>query len=249
MKRMLATGAAAAALAAAAFGAAPVHADTTTAIAPGTAIWVGDDHTGESKVCTLGFIGRDLASNKAAAVTAGHCAVGGGVGDRVITRDGRAELGHVVRVVSDPKGDDIALIRFDGEDAPAEVDTAVPVADGRSLPVLGVLTPELANATRPAICKTGITTGITCGAPDSDVQFDDGSYVSVEGLKGDAGDSGAGMYVRAADGTGVYALGVLKGSVGLGDAVGTSLSKYAKLWGVDFRSPGQPTVQQASLPG
>lgn len=245
MKRMLATCAAAAALAAVAFGAAPAHADTPTAIAPGTAIWVGDDRTGESKVCTLGFIGRDLASNKAAAITAGHCAVGDGVGDRVITRDGRAELGHIVRVVSDPKGDDIALIRFDGKDAPTEVDTAVPVADGTSLPVLGVLTPELANATRPAICKTGITTGITCGAPVSGIPLVSGSLVSTESLSVDAGDSGSAMYVRAADGTGVYALGVLDTE----GAAGTSLSKYAKLWGVDFRSPGQPTVQQASLPG
>lgn len=220
-----------AASAATVLGVAPATADTST-LTPGS--WIMIRHSNSADLCTLGFITIERATRHAAALTAGHC---GNVGDKVYSEDGSLEYGTVVRSVHPASdydlSDDLALVRFDGVDAPRSVNNRV---DGK--PVLGFLTAAQANALRPVVCKDGARTGLSCGTADGSDPLARGSYVNST-VEGADGDSGSPLFVPATQG--VWALGVLRGG-----GSGTLVASYASSWGLDFVSPNLPPAAAAA---
>lgn len=221
-----------AALAATVLGVAPATADTSP-LTPGS--WIMIRHSNSADLCTLGFITIERATRHAAALTAGHC---GNVGDKVYSEDGSLEYGTLVRSVRPVSDDfvteDVALIRFDGPDAPRSVNNRV---GGK--PVLGFLTAAQANALRPLLCKQGARTGVSCGTAEGGQAVISSDRLMHVALSGNDGDSGAPVYVPAAEG--IWAIGILHGA-----RTSTAVETFANDWGLDFVSPNLPPAAAAA---
>lgn len=207
------------------------------AISPGSWIRVGTGPSAE--LCSVGFIAVERSTHRAAALTAGHC---GEVGAKVFSRRGDRVYGTVIRSTAPSAAaafaDDIAVVRFDGPDAPRRVSNQV---DGR--PVLGYLTVVQANSLRPAVCKDGARTGVSCGSGAVDQPLVDGGLALHMLLQSDHGDSGCPVYATAPQG--VWAIGVLGRGTGPTSSA-TMVEKYATQWGLDFVSPNLPPAAKAA---
>lgn len=180
--------------------------------------------------CTLGFVlpGSD---GHAEGITAGHC---GNVGDLVTNQNG-VTIGYYVNSVKTNSNEDIARIRLRGDGLPTgSASTYVPF-NGQWWPILGVMSPEELNTTRPVLCKVGSTTGQTCGLMEGEATASTIKFRAAS----DHGDSGSPIFAMNTEG--VYAAGVLLGSPIKDNGViyATPVLDFAKEWGVTVQSPGQ----------
>jgi hypothetical protein len=157
------------------------------------------------RTCTAGFWAKDRA-NKDVMLTAGHCLAANGVSRW--TMNGRLvgeERGHAFR----PQ--DWGAIGV-GPDSGVALTARVRSGPDSTAPVRGYASGPVGALA----CKTGRTTGTTCGsimALNASTVYRDGSFLKGVGLANmcnDRGDSGGAVFSPTGDG-GVFAQGLLSG--------------------------------------
>ncbi|MGD1174035.1 S1 family peptidase [Mycobacterium seoulense] len=178
----------------------PIDLPASSAVGPGTGIYVQYADGSGGMGCTAGFLVR-TSTGQPGVLTAGHCNRPGEASNVTMNLGGTlpyATLGTFSQTVSEGvhnEQHDIGLIVLNGDNVPQNP------AIGAALPVSGV-----ATGLEPGqeLCKFGMGTGkATCGPiteiTDSKVVFQ---------APGQCGDSGGPVYLDQGDGT-VRAVGIL----------------------------------------
>lgn len=175
---------------------------TPTLIAPGTRIEIPDSNM----ACTAGWIAQDTENGDYGFITAGHC----------------GQVGNAVRL---PNGTVVGTITKQSySEALFEPDIAFVKVDDHSLldfRIAGLdkvatehINPELVYKAHLDLCKTGQTSGTTCGNFHDKVSDNRIQIRSVSA----PGDSGAPVYAMTKEGTPLI-VGILSGSPDADDSL------------------------------
>lgn len=175
---------------------------TPTLIAPGTRIEIPDSNM----ACTVGWIAQDTENGDYGFITAGHC----------------GQVGNSVRL---PNGTVVGTITKQSySEALFEPDIAFVKVEDHSLldfRIAGLdkvatehINPELVYKAHLDLCKTGQTSGTTCGNFHDKVSDNRIQIRSVSA----PGDSGAPVYALKKDGTPLI-VGILSGSPDADDSL------------------------------
>ncbi|HEU5222710.1 MAG TPA: S1 family peptidase [Candidatus Lumbricidophila sp.] len=177
----------------------------------------------QGEACSIGFYGYDKSDGQQQFLTAGHCDPGANPISRIdLASAGQLESATLVPTASTPVagtfqfggGRDAGLIKPDAAKFGATdvVETWEGSRTGRpSITSMRLRGAVVATVGAP-LCKSGITTGWTCGAVEQvnvSVSFDEGNTVLVNSIIssacGDHGDSGGANLI------GQYAVGITSG--------------------------------------
>lgn len=174
----------------------------------------------EGEACSIGFYGYDKSGGQQQFLTAGHCNPGTNPISRLdLPRAGQLSSAAVVATTSTNVagtfrfggGLDAGLIKPDAKFTPTDaVDTWEGTSTGRPSITALRLRGTIVATVGSNLCKSGITTGWTCGSithVNVAAQLDGGAIVNsiVSNACGDHGDSGG------ADVIGQYAVGITSG--------------------------------------